>query len=274
MISRILILFLILIQVTLATNFVQDVNAGENEWVLPELFETQKEAVKNGCKKVYLKDRNQESYVIETGDIHTFLITVYDKNSKGQFIKSNQICVPSWYGKASVEYKDILPDGKELLFVKFEGNTGTGTLQMILMIIRWQDNEFVPIFVETISYDLEGMGYKQELKVSYTLENIKTNQLSMDLNYGFKVLCKADPAINFKAAWNDRLIWDEKTGSFYKDEYNRSIVNAPFYVQRNIARVRQLLRSIRISDLCNGFFEKTGIMEILIDGTPKGDVVY
>jgi len=260
---RLMILFLVLPLMALLTDFVQAVNADENEPTLPALFETQKEAAKKGCKKVYLKGRDRESCVIEAADMHMFLVTVYDKNSKGQFVKSNQICFPSWYGKASVEYKDILPDGKQLMFVKFEGNTGTGTLQMILMIIRWHDNDFVPVLGETISYDLDSLGYKQELKVSYALENVKTKELSIGLKYEFGVISEARPAVNFKAAWSDRLIWDEKSGSFYNDEYNRSLLNAPFYVQRNIARVRQSLRSIKMSDLCDGFFEKTGIMDIL-----------
>lgn len=262
---RLMILFLVLPIVALLANFVQDVSAGENDETLPALFETQKEAAKNGCKKVYLKGRDRESCVIEAADMHTFLITVYDKNTKGQFVKSNQICVPSWYGKASVEYKDLLPDGKQLMLIKFEGNTGTGTLQMILMIVRWQNNDFVPVLGETISYDLDSLGYKQELKVSYALENVKTKELSMGLKYEFEVISKASPAMNFRATWSDRLRWDEKAGSFYSDEYNRSILNAPFYVQRNIARVRQSLKSIRMSDLCDGFFEKTVIMDILTD---------
>jgi hypothetical protein len=51
-----------------------------------------------------------------------------------------------------VEYRDILGEGKKMIFATFEGNSGLSTLQKILIVFHFQNNTFRPVLFETVSY--------------------------------------------------------------------------------------------------------------------------
>lgn len=162
-----------------------EVCAQEHKGILPEKFLNEKEAIQHKCKVIRLKDTKQKSCMIQEFEGHDLKLIFYDANNKGEFQKFQQLCIPSWYWKAKVKHLDFLGEGKEFIFVEFEGNTGTGTLQTILMIIGWKENKFVPVLAETISYDIMEREDGLSLKMKYAFENLKTSKVALWLNYKF-----------------------------------------------------------------------------------------
>lgn len=235
---------------------------------LPQSFQNEGDAIKNGCKIVHLKGKNQKSCVVQRNLFHAFELTIYDRDFKGQFRQAGEFCIPSWYQMAKISYKDLLGNGRQFVVAEFEGNTGTATLQMILMLIYWDGGKYSPVLAETISYELGNT----LLKAKYSFLNTGTLKLSVRLNY---VLLQKDERSSqeFKTTWKEDLRWHKEQQSFYDAEHEEDMLESPFYVRKNIARVRLSMKDTSVEDLCyESFFDKTGIMDIIPeDKCEKGE---
>lgn len=242
---------------------ISETQAQENE-TLFERFQNEKDAIKHKCIIVRLKDAKQKSCVLQKFEGHELKLIIYDANAQGEFKKDRELCIPSWYQKGKVKFLELLGDGKQFMSITFEGNTGTGTLQMVLMIIGWHDGKFVPVLVETADYYLMERDDIASLKMSYVIENIKTSKVTLHLKYKFIARDKNEYPFKFNAAWEEKLTWDEKNYSFYNEQAeNRKYWNVPCFIQRNIANVRLSTKYLDTTKLCDNFFEKTKIMHIL-----------
>lgn len=241
-----------------------EAHAQENKNILPDKFQNEKDATKHNCIIAKVKDAKQKSCVLQEFEEHALKLIIYDANTQGEFKKAQELCIPSWYQKAKVKFLELIGDGKQFMFVTFEGNTGTGTLQMILMIIGWHDGKFVPVLAETIDYYFMERDDIASLKMSYEIKNIKTPKATLQLKYKFIAEDRNEFPFKFNATWPDQLIWNEKTYSFYEEEAElKKFWNVPRFVNKNIANVRLSTRNIDATRLCTDFFDKTRIMHIL-----------
>ncbi len=207
-----LIALLGLVPETGAGGEVDEVSTGYGTEKIPDLFKTGQEARRMGCRMAALKGDRQPSCFLPKYDLmeRTFLVTFYDSNDQGQWVRSGQLCFPSWHGRAKVKTKDILGTGQEFLLVEFEGNTGSGVLQMILMMLGWFDGRFKPVLAETISYDRNVMGAEEHLSMNYSL---KKNASQRILHLRFKQ--------DRRPSRSEDLVWDEQAHSFYQEGEKR-----------------------------------------------------
>src|SRR5262245_6328971 len=83
---------------TLSVHASADVDAHKNQ---PPLFINRKEAIQNNCHPISLKGNHQKSCFVQgDGSSQHKTITLYDENEAGQYVRSEDVCIPSWYGKA------------------------------------------------------------------------------------------------------------------------------------------------------------------------------
>lgn len=231
--------------------------------VIPSRLTNEQATLQHNCQIVHLKNPSQINCVLQSLEGHELILTVYDPDKNGGFNKSQQFCIPSWYHKATVRYEDILGTGTQFMFIEFEGNTGTGTLQKILTIIGWHNGKFVPVLSETIRYDVSERESLDSLTMDYKVEHKNTPDVSLSLFYKLSLKNQENPSL-FNASWSDILKWDNIKFSFYDDVAEESkLKNAPFYMQRNIAKARLALKQVSINRFCEDFFDKTNIMYIL-----------
>ena len=237
-----------------------------------ESFSSESEARRNKCEILALKDTKWKSAILQKREGQRLILTIYDRNDKGEFIKSDQICIPDWYGRDKVEYRDLLGDGKRFIFIEFEGNTGLGTLQTVLLAIGWHKDRFVPVLFETTYYKLDELfDSTTRLVMNYVIKNAKTPNVAIDLKYRYFAADNKFP-FKFEAEWNEKLVWSNQSYSFYSEVSERKKVlneemnkfwNVPFAVTNNIVNVRSRVKDLNVNDLCEDFLDKSGIMGIM-----------
>ena len=216
------------------------------------------------CEIEYLKDSKSKNCVIKRFEGHSLILDIYDIPSNGPLIETQQLKITSWHNEAEVYYKDLLKDGKDLIFVQFEGSTGTGTLQKILMIFGWHNGKFIPVLIEPLSYYKEELGHLTELQVKYTIEE-RENSISVIFNYAF---IKETPQGEVKQKWNDKLSWNHERFSFYDPtEEQIKDKNSKYAVQKRIldTRLNLIGKSFDLSDFSIETLRQIKIMEILND---------
>jgi hypothetical protein len=162
---------------------------------------TKEDAEKNGCQLHTLKEKQKENCVINEFDGHDLKISIYDSNPDGEFERTNQLTITSWYQEAKISYEDLLGNGIKFIRIESEGNTGTGTLQKILSYWGWHDDKFVPVFFETTSYYISGR-YLEELKMNYEFNNKGSKQVSAVLKVSYS---NNNPKHKAKYKWSETL---------------------------------------------------------------------
>jgi hypothetical protein len=181
------------------------------------------------------------------------------------FIRTERIRIISWYGKIKIEYKDVLERGNNFIFAEFEGNTGTGTLQIILVIIAWHNDRFVPVLAETLSYynSCCDIGDLQELKMSYKFTHRDSKPPSIHLDFKYIETYSHGPYANLNGTWSEDLVWNEQSFSFYHEKSIQEMLDASFYAQKNIAKVRSTFMKVSLDGFCNDLIRDINIMGIL-----------
>jgi hypothetical protein len=232
---------------------------------IPDAFQNKKDAIENQCHIANLKgDKKRPVCVLQKFEEHELRLITYDSDENGRFVKAKELCIPSWYQKAKVKFKELSNTGQQFIFVTFEGNTGTGTLQTILMIIGWHDGKYMPVLAETIDYYIMERDESNSLKMSYKIDNIKTQNVSLKLKYKYTAKDRNEIPSQCKASWADVLKWNEKAFSFYDEQEEHSkIKNTSCVIQKNISNVRLMIHDTAADRLCTDFFDKTKIMYIL-----------
>jgi hypothetical protein len=237
----------------------------ENEYDIPDAFLNKKDAIAGKCHIVNLKgDHKRPVCVMQKFEGHELRLVTYDSTEDGGFIKAQEICIPSWYQKAKVKFSQLSGTRQRFIFVTFEGNTGTGTLQMILMIIGWHEGKYVPVLAETVDYYEMKRDKTNSLKMSYKIDNIKTQKVTLRLKYKYREEYINEIPTRCKTSWTDVLKWDEKKFSFYNEQEELSkIKNTPCVIQKSISNARLNLHDVGADRLCTDFFDKTKIMYVL-----------
>jgi len=197
--------YLFLLMFTIMAVITDDTSAQEQKNKLLDMFQDERDAVKHNCAMVNLKDAKNKNCVLQRFEDHELRLIIYDRDAYGKFTKSQELCIPSWYQKAKVEFVDLIGDGRQFIFATFEGNTGTGTLQMIIMMIGWHNSKFMPVLAETVEYSLSERGDIKSLKMSYEIKNKKSPKASVELKYKFMAEDKNEYPHKFNAAWADKL---------------------------------------------------------------------
>ncbi len=234
-----------------------------SEGNLAPIFQTESQAIKDGCKIKKLKTTNAKNCIIETFNGQELFLVIYDSNEQDKYIKAEQIKVTSWYNEAKVSYEDLLGNGTDFILVEFEGNRGTGTSQKILAIIGWHEDRFVPVLIESLSYYIEERDLLTDLNVNYKIENKGSPKITINLSYSYsqKIHNKT-----IKEKWIDSLPWNEATFSFYdKKNEQKKLSTSNFSLQKNISelRVRLVEPILHITDLDIDTLRQIRIMEIL-----------
>jgi hypothetical protein len=236
----------------------------EDESEAPDAFWNKEEATACQCHMVNLKGGKLPSCVLQVFEGQELKLIIYDGHENGAFFKDRVLCIPSWYQKAKVKYSDLTKKGRQFIWVTFEGNTGTGVLQMILMIIGWHDGKYVPVLAETIDYYNSERGKFNKLKMNYKIDNIKTRKVSLRLKYKYREEYINRIPSRCNRSWTDVLKWNEKSFSFYNEREERSkIRNTPCQIQKDISNTRLRLHGIDADAICTDFFDKTKIMYVL-----------
>lgn len=240
--------------------FIASVAYGDT--LLSPVTQDEKQAINNGCKVTRLKKGDANNCVLEKFDGHDLVLTIYDF-AQGQYKKTDQFRITSWYNEAKVSYKDLLGRGTDFIIVEFEGNTGTGTLQKVLAVIGWNKGKFVPVLLEPLSYYVDNKGMLTDLKVNYEIAHNGSDGAAFNFKYTYS---KESVQETYRRAWSDSLSWDEATFSFYRkttEEQKISAASTP--VQKKIITVR--INTMKVlhdtSNLDLEFLRQLKIMDIL-----------
>lgn len=243
----------------------------------PRSFRHAVEARQHHCSLVRLKSRDRLSCVTQHWWDHTLMVAIYDQHPQGRFRKTTAFCVPSWYGKARVRYVNLLGPGRTFLAITFEGNTGTGTLQLIQMYIGWNGTAFVPVYAETIAYTIGTLGFTRTLTVRTTVRHRGSAHVSVHLHFQYAEGQERDAAPTAlwrsTAAWQNVLQWHaarfmfEEAGVLPQEPETPGL--RPDWIQRNMSRTRATLRGLSVHDLCTSYLAKSGIMHILEAHQPE-----
>ncbi len=220
------------------------------------------------CKFHALKTKDKLDCVVEEFSGNEMILFVYELQKQSLVGKPEKIIIPSWYNFADVEYQDILGDGKKMIFATFEGNSGSATLQKILIVFHFQESSFRPVLFETISYTLSCCGKSQSLDLKYKFVDPGTKRVSIQLNYTYNQYVANKVQMDQRKIWADELVWDNKNLTFYDaDQETKKNKKAKFYVEKKIYQTRldfPPIHSIelqKLSDLIN----KSKIFEVLMD---------
>lgn len=227
---------------------------------------TPKAHIYSDCKFHALKTKDKLDCVVEEFSGTEMILFVYELQEQSLVGNPEKIIIPSWYNFADVEYQDILGEGKKMIFATFEGNSGSETLQKILIVFHFQDTSFRPVLFETISYKLYCCGKSQSLDLKYKFVDPGTKRVSIQLNYTYNQYVGNKVLMDQKKMWADELVWDNKNLTFYDaDQETKKNKNAKFHVEKKIYQTRLDFPPIhkielqKLSDLIN----KSKIFEVL-----------
>ncbi len=239
----------------------------ELEPPFPEWFATTADAVNAGCERIRFKSPDSESLMLAGWHQQEAIIVIYDPTPNGHFRKAHEFRITSWYGEATVSHADWLKRGTDFILVKFEGNTGTGTLQKILGVFGWNGKQLVPVLLETVSYyECSSPNHCAEIDNDFNISHEKTGKPVFTANYKLWVRKKGADA---DTVWTDRLQWDDKLFAFRFLSGNSSKPKsmAGKIVRQAIQKAREgFLESRPIGEPITidlDYLEKIGIMEIL-----------
>ena len=230
----------------------------------PLIFPTRAAALKYGCKILSIKQRTAENGIVWRFDGHDLLISIYDFENDGKLVRKNQLQITSWYQKAKIYFDDLLGNGVKFIKVESEGNTGTGTLQMIHSYWGWKKDRFLPVFFETKSYYISGQ-YLEDLKVNYQFRKKTSKQVSVVLDYRYR---NNNPKHKSKYSWTESLIWSDALFSFYTPELEkRKLIVAKNPIQKRIieARLNYMKRRENMKIISVDLLNEIGMMQIFYD---------
>ncbi|MBP6738437.1 MAG: hypothetical protein KA146_00530 [Leptospiraceae bacterium] len=220
------------------------------------------------CKFHSLKIKDKLDCVVEEFAGNEMILYVYELENQTLKGIPQKIIIPSWYNFADVEYRDILGEGKKMIFATFEGNSGLATLQKILIVFHFQNNAFRPVLFETVSYRLSCCGKSQSLDLKYKFVDSGSKRVSIQLNYTYNQYVAEKVQLDKKKIWADELVWDNKNLTFYDaDQETKKNKKAEFYVEKKIYQTRldfPPIHTIEMQKLTDLIY-KSKIFEVLIN---------
>lgn len=235
------------------------------EDIMPYVFKNKSEAIKQHCLFESLKSKDRLNCIfVTTKQMHELIVGVYDPDKKGGWVLKDIMQINSWHGEATVDFEDLLGNGIKFMKIVFEGNTGTDESQKVLTYGGWHKGRFVPVLMETLSYDVKipnGAEYGRHLNLSPKLENVGSGNVLIDLNYRYAKNEPGSKKVNFE--WTDTLHWDENTFSFYNEKVERKkLLSSKFGVEKNVrkSRIKFLKKRPGLKMLSVDDLEKLGMI--------------
>jgi hypothetical protein len=248
-----------------------------NKIIVPTSFTNKEEALKSGCIPHRLKSRLQESCVIEERSKNRFgfarrvdrevILNIYDMNIQGQFHKSAEIRVPSWYHRAIIKYADLLGDGREFIIATFEGASGTGLSQRLIAILGWNNGRIAPGLIEMLDFHdwVVPSNKKQNLTVFDVFLDSGTPEVSIKLSYEFKAKFPRSNTSK-ELSWTNKLRWNPKNFSFYSQEVETERMSNPVnIIEKSIASVRLRFLDLKLSNIERESLRKLEIYNFAVE---------
>lgn len=240
--------------------------------ILPFLISAESEIkpthVYTDCKFHPLKVKDRLDCVVEDFSGNEMVLYVYEIQNQTLSKNPQKIIIPSWYNFATVEYIDILGEGKKMIFAVFEGTAGSNTMQKILIVFHFQNDAFRPVLFETISYVLSRRGLSQSLNLKYKFLDFGTKRVSIQLDYTYNVIISNKVQQDRRKTWTDELIWDNKNLTFYDAEQEtKKNKKAEFHVEKKIYETRlefPPIHSINMEKITDLIY-KSKIFDVLVD---------
>ncbi len=214
------------------------------------------------CKPVAIRQAGDNECVTKTFAGHN-LILEYFTHSYRSWQPFGTISITSWYNEATVQYRDLLGDGKKEAVVQFEGNVGTGVHQEIVAIIGWRNGKFRLCVLEGLSYYVESERHVQDLTVKYEFVRSKHGPQELRLKYSYTIVAGSTSK---KGEWEDVLHWDNDKFAYCGQLEEATPAND------EISRIRERIQSIRARVCEKGiepriidldFLGKIGVLNIL-----------
>jgi len=229
----------------------------------PVEFASTGDAGKAGCQFVTLKGKHAANCILQRREAHSLLLFVYDATRSRKWVRSERLELSSWYGKARVSFVDLFRNGGHFMSVDFEGNTGTGVLQMLNVLIGWNGRAFEAASLEIASDSHQSMGNESELRMTNTIQPGKAPSLTLVYRYLTKTSEHGEKAAVTR--WQETLAWNPKTFSFYAPDQEERVARTGPPLRRAIAlsRLAFLKNKPDLSHMEVGYLQANGIMEVM-----------
>lgn len=178
-------------------------------------------------------------------------LTIRERSS-GRVVE--EVCAPSKYEGATATYVDLPGINRTVVRLSFEGASGTGISQRVLLGVTWDGaaSHLRPAFLESASFDVSVMEDERRLTLRHVFERTGTSQPTLRLNYDYAERSAtsgtaggktAAATPSFRSTWEERFSWNPKTHSFYRDHVEEEHRSRLFSVVRRLAAARaNLLR--------------------------------
>ena len=269
----IVLLFLIFVNKTQGENLVDSDDYYKN--IFPKEINKSNFGLYKGTL-LNLKAESKDYVIVNNKAVFGLLvICIYEKET-GTFLdlyaRKWVFLITDQYGESKVDFIDLLGDGSKFIHILFEGNTGTGTMQMLDMYAGWDnfENKFKPVFLENKKYYL-GMGddYSQMTAVK-EINNSGTKKISIKLVSSQKIARQGKKDVRYK--WSETFRWNEGNFSFYDEGVEKSKFNNPLSpVQKTMAETRLLFLEKRpnLEDLSTNVLNEIKIMDCMQNSRPN-----
>src|SRR5262245_47017485 len=152
----------------------------------PEKFTNLKAARHAGCRMVFLKSAQVQSCVLQGLEGNHLTLDLYDSTPSGEFFHQETFVITSWYLRAKMDFPNIFADGTYFIGVRFEGNSGTGVLQWIYLLIGWNRTRYEAALLESVDYSLSTLGDWYEWKTSMRIQPRANPRISLNFSYRSK----------------------------------------------------------------------------------------
>jgi hypothetical protein len=190
---------------------------------LPPSFELNKASINGKCIFLKLKSAKETNAILKTSEFETLLIGVYEKSKDGNWVRSDVLCFPDHYGKDIVDSVDLMGNGTKFLKVIHDGNTGSGEYQSVLTYVAWHGDKFVPVLMESYTYDSLGSSWETHDKMNFEFKNVGTDKVTALINFKEKNHQETYESVNGDVGknidtnnhWIEKLKWNPLNFSFY-----------------------------------------------------------
>jgi hypothetical protein len=226
----------------------EDLIEQQNEFnkILPLSFQNVTDISAKRCQIANIKTKMQKSGIVKGYQDHFMFIAIYDKGKKGRWIRKEILQFPSWVENGKYELVDLLGDGRKFIKVISDGNRGSNEYQSLLTFVSWQNGKFIPVFMETLSYETWGISLEINYKLNLKLENIGTNKVTIQMDIKKNVheerfIKKRTKFVekDWVEHWSDKLEWNENNYSFYDPKSEKEKLKKSKYEdQKDIGKMR------------------------------------
>lgn len=221
-------------------------------------FKNEKEAAQAGCKIIFLKNTQYKSCVLGQTEGNELSLAFYDQDSSGAFQYQQNISISSWYLEAKFNFIKVFEKGPQFIAVEFEGNTGTGVIQKVYLLIGWNQNHFEAAFLENKNYMMNVLGNETVAKTDFQFHASTSPELLLQHSYHQKG--KDIKRIDKK--WSETLRWNPKNFSFYNEKEETSKIKVdslkPGQDLISQARIKFLKEKPNLENLKFEYLEKIG----------------